>query len=60
MLGLAVDVSEANGDRLEFMISEMGKYGWSHELDAEPWHIFYYPGDNVPEAVKAFRLSQIK
>jgi LAS superfamily LD-carboxypeptidase LdcB len=60
MLGLAVDVSEANGDRLEFMISEMGKYGWSHELDAEPWHIFYYPGDNVPEAVKAFKLSQIK
>lgn len=27
------------------------KFGWSWELQSEPWHIRYYSGDSVPQAV---------
>jgi len=57
-LGLAVDVSSANGERLTFMLAHCLLYGFSWELDAEPWHIFYYPGDNVPQAVTLYLQGQ--
>lgn len=53
-LGLAVDVAEANGARLTFMLANCLRFGFSWELDAEPWHIFYYPGDTVPPAVTLY------
>lgn len=53
-LGLAVDVAEANGNRLGFMLANCLQYGFSWELDAEPWHIFYYPGDKVPAPVTLY------
>jgi len=53
--GLACDVHTASGPRLEWMIANCAKFGWSWEVvPEEPWHIRYTEGDNVPEAVKAW------
>lgn len=53
--GLAVDVHTASGPRLQWMVANCAKFGWSWEVvPEEPWHIRYTEGDNVPEAVKAW------
>lgn len=53
--GLAVDVHTASGTRLQWMVANCAKYGWSWEVvPQEPWHIRYVEGDNVPEAVQAW------
>ena len=54
MLGLAVDVANANGKILEWLLANEDKFGFSHEVQSEPWHIRYVAGDNVPAAVKEF------
>lgn len=53
-LGLAVDVSEASGDRLTWMLANCDWYGFCWELQQEPWHIRYYVGDKVPLKVQQF------
>jgi len=56
--GLAVDVHTASGPRLQWMIANCVKYGFSWEVvPEEPWHIRYTEGDNVPEAVKAWMTA---
>ncbi len=60
-LGLAVDVADASGKRLEwllgdgFLTSNALKYGFSWEVregpNAEAWHIRYVCGDNLPKSV---------
>jgi LAS superfamily LD-carboxypeptidase LdcB len=60
-LGLAVDVADASGKRLEwllgdgFLTSNALKYGFSWEVregpNAEAWHIRYVCGDKLPKAV---------
>ena len=52
--GLAVDVWSANGGRLDWMLQNCEKYGFSWEVQSEPWHIRYVAGDNVPQAVLDF------
>lgn len=54
MLGLAVDVANANGTILKWLLSNENKFGFSHEVQSEPWHIRYVVGDDVPAAVKEF------
>jgi LAS superfamily LD-carboxypeptidase LdcB len=43
MLGLAVDVANANGKVLEWLLDNEVKFGFSHEVvdmpGAEPWHV---------------------
>ena len=51
-LGLAVDVSDASGLRLQWMIDNCDKYGFCWELQSEPWHIRYYTAESIPAAVK--------
>jgi LAS superfamily LD-carboxypeptidase LdcB len=60
-LGLAVDISNASGDRLKWMIGDgfmncpVLRYGFSWEVksgaQAESWHIRYVCGDKLPDAV---------
>lgn len=42
---------------LDWLMANADKFGYSWEIkegaQAEAWHIRYYPGDDVPEAVKA-------
>lgn len=71
--GLAVDTAiDADGD-LEFewptksldqnainwLLANAPKYGFSWELQSEPWHIRYVAGDKVPTAVLAFEKTGI-
>ena len=53
-LGLAVDVSEASGKRLEWALLNAAKFGFSWEIQSEPWHIRYVSGDVLPDAVNAY------
>ena len=52
-LGIAVDVASASGPRLAWMLANEHLYGFSHEVQSEPWHIRYTQGNQVPPAVAA-------
>ena len=56
-LGIAVDIWSASGERLEWLLANALRFGWSWELQSEPWHIRYVAGDNVPDAVKAWKQA---
>lgn len=61
---LAVDTGvELDGDTgtesidqhaLTWLLSHALDYGWSWELQSEPWHLRYFAGDDIPDAVLAF------
>jgi LAS superfamily LD-carboxypeptidase LdcB len=57
-LGLSVDVSEASGERLAFMAETAALYGFTWELDSEPWHVNYYTGDRVPALVQQWKEAK--
>jgi len=56
-LGIAVDIFQASGERLEWLLNNALAFGWSWELQSEPWHIRYVAGDNVPEPVKLWKAT---
>lgn len=58
-LGIAVDIASATGKRLDWMLANAHKYGFSWELQSEPWHIRYVAGDDIPEAVKLWKESKV-
>ena len=58
-LGIAIDIKDASGNRLAWLLANEHLYGFSHELDSEPWHIRYVAGDNIPDAVKAWKATQV-
>ena len=47
--GLAVDIAHCSGDRLDFLLQNAGKFGFTWEVkngpQAEAWHIRYVAGD---------------
>ena len=58
-LGIAIDIKDATGNRLAWLLANEHLYGFSHELDSEPWHIRYVAGDAIPDAVKAWKATQV-
>ena len=52
--GLANDIASATGAKLDWLIAHELEYGFSHELESEPWHIRWYVGDLIPPAVLAY------
>jgi len=54
MLGLAVDVANANGKILGWLLENETKYGFSHEIQSEPWHIRYVAGNKIPQPVQDY------
>lgn len=62
--GLAVDVGEEHdGDQsaesldattLAWLTTHADDFGWSWELQSEPWHVHYFAGDHIPQAVLDF------
>jgi LAS superfamily LD-carboxypeptidase LdcB len=52
--GLAVDVANANGKTLKWMLENEHLYGFSHEVQSEPWHIRLVTGDTPTPLVQAF------
>jgi LAS superfamily LD-carboxypeptidase LdcB len=58
-LGLAVDISDAsNPQRMDFMLANIQGYGFTWEVESEPWHIFYYVGDRVPALVQQWKQAK--
>lgn len=62
--GLAVDTgTELDGDAgtesidqrtLDWLLRNAARFGFSWEVQSEPWHIRYFTGDNVPPAVRSW------
>lgn len=62
-LGLAVDAgAELDGDpapesidkhTLDWLLAHAPGFGWSWELQSEPWHIRFVAGDTIPPAIAA-------
>lgn len=60
---LAVDTgTERDGDAgtepidqrtLDWLLDHAEDFGWSWELQSEPWHLRYFAGDDIPAAVLA-------
>lgn len=59
-LGLAVDIWSASGERLDWLEANALTYGFSWEFTsgAEPWHIRYYRGDDIPPAVAEWKNAR--
>ena len=58
-LGLAVDISDASEKtRMDFMLANIQAYGFTWEVQSEPWHIFYYVGDRVPTLVQQWKQAK--
>lgn len=51
----AVDGREATGPfdpaTMSWLLAVAGRFGWSWELESEPWHLVYFAGDAIPRAV---------
>lgn len=66
--GLAVDTGEerdgdAPGEPLDsatlaWLIANEHRFGFSHEIQSEPWHIRYVAGDRIPPAILEFEEAQ--
>ena len=57
--GVAIDIKDASGARLEWLAKNAVSFGFSWEvLPEEPWHLRYVAGDDVPERVKAWKESK--
>ena len=66
--GLAVDFAEERNGKpgvesvsprfVKWLIKNAATYGFSAELQSEPWHWRYVAGDKTPDAVLAWEASQ--
>lgn len=59
-LGLAIDVRQARGRRLEWLKQNAARFGWGWSRPSEPWHLDYCAGDTPPPAVVDFVARQAK
>ena len=58
-LGIAIDIKDASGARLEWLAKHAQSFGFSWEvLPSEPWHLRYVAGDDVPQQVKDWVASK--
>lgn len=65
--GLAVDAgTETDGDAgvesfdqraIDWLMLYAAAFGWSWEIQSEPWHLRYWAGDAVPLAVRLWELK---
>jgi LAS superfamily LD-carboxypeptidase LdcB len=58
-LGIAVDIANSNGKRLEWLKANAVSFGFSWEVvPQEPWHLRYVAGDNKPQRVLEYLASK--
>ena len=57
-LGIAIDIANASGKRLEWLLANAARFGFSWEVQSEPWHLRYVAGDDVPDAVRQWAASK--
>ncbi|MEV0721114.1 M15 family metallopeptidase [Asanoa sp. NPDC050611] len=59
-LGLACDFVLDSGDRiLTWLIKHADEFGFSAELQKEPWHWHYHAGDAIPAATRAYEEDEM-
>lgn len=51
---IALDNKNTTKPAIDWLLAHAEEYGWSWELDSEPWHLHYFAGDNIPTAVLLF------
>jgi len=51
--GVGPDDATWIGPALDWMLANVEQYGFSWELQSEPWHIRYVAGDDLPAAVRS-------
>ncbi len=65
-LGLALDVAAWTGSHVagissspawHWLLANAAAFGFSWEVQTEPWHLHYFTGDNVPPRVLAFEAG---
>lgn len=56
-LGLAIDHVTTQAS-VEWLRQHAYLYGWSWEIQSEPWHLHYFAGDAIPAAVLAYEHAQ--
>lgn len=56
--GVAIDIANASGKRLEWLLKNAQRFGFSWEVQSEPWHLRYVAGDATPEAVKQWLVTR--
>lgn len=49
--GIAIDVADASGHRLNWLLEWAWHYGFSWEIQSEAWHLRYCLGDALPAGV---------
>lgn len=54
-LGLAVDIENPPVD---WLVANETRFGFSHEIVSEPWHVHYFTGDAIPVAVLNFEHEE--
>lgn len=42
---------------LGWLLANEERFGWSHEVQSERWHLRYFAGDNIPQAVLDYESS---
>jgi LAS superfamily LD-carboxypeptidase LdcB len=58
-LGIAIDIANANGKRLEWLKANAVSFGFSWEVvPSEPWHLRYVAGDAKPQRVLDYLASK--
>jgi LAS superfamily LD-carboxypeptidase LdcB len=58
-LGIAIDIANANGPRLEWLKKNAVSFGFSWEvIPSEPWHLRYVTGDKKPQRVLDWLASK--
>lgn len=65
--GIALDLGEEkdgdsgveaiDADTVRWLVANEEMFGFSHELQTEPWHIRYFRGDAIPAAVLAYERN---
>ena len=56
--GIAIDIANASGKRLDWLLANAHRFGFSWELQSEPWHLRMVCGDQIPEAVKEWLANK--
>lgn len=56
--GAAVDCHTASGERLEWLKGNAIAFGWSWEVQSEPWHLRLFNADEVTPAVQMWLANK--
>lgn len=56
-LAITLDLVNARGALLSWLLANELRFGFSHEIQNEPWHIRYFTGDHIPAAVLAYEAG---